>query len=106
MPKKDKNLPNGEAEQKAPKKDKNLPNGEALVDENDKLEIEDDDPEKIASDLENSELDKDRPLCEPSLRKGLKRLAQYKVWRHNGTVELCSMEEVGPGSSHLKAIPL
>ena len=62
--------------------------------------------DEIASELEDKELNEKRPLCEPSLRKGLKRLATYRVWRFDGTAELCCIEEVGPATTFTKALPL
>lgn len=61
-----------------------------------------DEAEDVAKELERTDLDERRPLCEPSLRKGLKKLAQFEVLRHNGVTEKCCKEEVGPANTYVR----
>jgi hypothetical protein len=64
------------------------------------------DGDDLAEKLQDIELDEKRPLCEPSLKKGIRRLATYRVTRLDGRVELCCIEEVGPGYEYKTAVPL
>lgn len=55
---------------------------------------------EVADEFESMELNKERPLCQPSLRKGVRKLATFRVVRLDDTVEMCSTEEVGAGETY------
>lgn len=71
-----------------------------------KADAPEDEANNLVDKLSDAELDERRPLCEVSLRKGLRKLANYRVTRLDGTIEMCCIEEVGPGNQYLKAVPL